>query len=433
MKRLYGTPTLIVALSVLTGWVFYCLLTSEEDTALKWRIPVDLLVYIRAGAYVHDGKALYTDSFVKDLPFTYPPISGTLFAQLSQLSRDWIIGVWQIGSIIALLIVVLLVLRERSIRLSLPTIIIAVLLTAGSIALEPVHGTFFFGQINILLLLLVSLDLLPRRFNFGGVGTGLAAALKLTPAFMGLVFLIQKRWWAAAISILTFIAAGVVGFLTVKDAETFWSDSIFQSSRVGVHENPGAQSLRSLLVRIWGIDGGPIWYGLALMTVAFTALAVTVAIRRGNKSAAMAFAGICACLISPFSWFHHWVWVVPLAIVVFVATNQFLGSRAHGFVTQQFAALGSILAMIVISLPFVSSHVWWSVSYRNLDEVPMFQPWGELLFTASGLIFIVVYALSGFYDGFGAGRGHGRHSRANDIRGGSSRRINRINPINAEA
>ena len=39
-----------------------------------------------------------------------------------------------------------------------------------------------------------------------------------------------------------------------------------------------------------------------------------------------------ACLVSPFSWYHHWVWVFPLAIVVLISVNQALGKRLRGVI-----------------------------------------------------------------------------------------------------
>ncbi len=51
-------------------------------------------------------------------------------------------------------------------------------------AFEPLRETFSFGQVNMLLLFLVAVDLLrllPGGNRWAGVGIGLATAIKLTP------------------------------------------------------------------------------------------------------------------------------------------------------------------------------------------------------------------------------------------------------------
>ncbi|WP_159061579.1 glycosyltransferase family 87 protein, partial [Streptomyces europaeiscabiei] len=64
---------------------------------------------------------------------------------------------------------------------------------------EPLRDTFSFGQVNLLLLALVLADarlLATGRGRWAGVGIGLAAAVKLTPAiFIGLL-LLARRWRA---------------------------------------------------------------------------------------------------------------------------------------------------------------------------------------------------------------------------------------------
>ena len=142
----------------------------------------------------------------------------------------------------------MLVLRERGLKLSPAMWLLGFLLLCCTPANEPVHGTLFFGQINIFLMLLVALDILPRKRALPGIGIGLAAGMKLTPAYMGLVLLFQKRWWQAIIAILTFAVTVAIGFVTIPDAANFWTDAIFNSSRVGEHTNPGAQSIRSVMV-----------------------------------------------------------------------------------------------------------------------------------------------------------------------------------------
>ncbi|MBS5998915.1 glycosyltransferase 87 family protein, partial [Corynebacterium sp.] len=225
-----------------------------------------------------------------------------------------------------------------------------------------------------------------------------AAGMKLTPAYMGLVLLFQKRWWQAIIAILTFAVTVAIGFVTIPDAADFWTDAIFKSSRVGEHTNPGAQSIRSVMVRAWGIDGGWIWLAAVVVVFILTCLALRTAMKHRNNSAALALAGISSCLVSPFSWYHHWVWTVPLAVVVLVAVNQGLGKRLPGILGAQVAGLVSVLAMCAVTMPFISAPVWLSAASRSLNHWDL-QPWGMLAFTGAGVLFIAFYAVWGFIPG----------------------------------
>ncbi|GAA5156562.1 MULTISPECIES: glycosyltransferase 87 family protein [Amycolatopsis] len=75
--------------------------------------------------------------------------------------------------------------------------------------LEPVHSTFDFGQVNLLLMGLVTADVLLARRRARGTGVGLAAAIKLTPLAFLLFFLVRRDHRALGTAIATF--AGVTG------------------------------------------------------------------------------------------------------------------------------------------------------------------------------------------------------------------------------
>lgn len=398
MKKLYGLPTVVTLLAALIGVIVYRFSIYDGNSAFVWRVPLDLKIYWLAGGEVAQGANLYDNAYIGDLPFTYPPFSGTLFTWLSSLADDPLILLWQGGTALALFTVIMLVLRERGLKLSPAMWLLGILLLCCTPANEPVHGTLFFGQINIFLMLLVALDLLPRKRALPGIGIGLAAGMKLTPAYMGLVLLFQKRWWQAIIAILTFAVTVAIGFVTIPDAAEFWTDAIFKSSRVGEHTNPGAQSIRSVMVRAWGIDGGWVWLAAVVVVFILTCLALRTAMKHRNNSAALALAGISSCLVSPFSWYHHWVWTVPLAVVVLVSVNQALGRRLHGFLGAQLAGFVSVLAMCAVTMPFISAPVWLSAASRSLNHWDL-QPWGMLAFTGAGVIYIAFYAVWGFIPG----------------------------------
>ncbi|MDO5032294.1 glycosyltransferase 87 family protein [Corynebacterium sp.] len=394
-KKLYGISTLLVTMAALFAVIVYRFHIFDGLNAFTYIMPFDLRIYQLAGEDLLAGGNLYDNPYIANFPFTYPPFAGLVFMLLPALGDSLIIA-WPAAIYAALLAIIIMILRERGVRITPAVLLVAVALTALTPANESIHGTQYYGQINVFLMLLVAFDLLPLKWRLPGVGTGLAAGLKLTPAYMGLALLFERRWWAALGSIITFLVTVIIGFMFVPDAKVFWTDAMFNSSRVGEHANPGAKSLRSLMYRVFGIDGG-VWWILAVLAVfALTCLALRTAYKHGNRSAALAMTGLSACLVSPFSWYHHFIWTVPFGIVVFVATNQALGTRLTGRFGAQLAGLLSVLALVVVELPFMSAPVWFAASSGNLDHIESFQPWAMSLWTMSCVIYIAAYAAWGF-------------------------------------
>ncbi|MFD0393469.1 glycosyltransferase family 87 protein [Streptomyces nogalater] len=132
---------------------------------------------------------------------------------------------------------------------------------------EPVWTTLRYGQINLLLAVLVLWDLTRRPADghdrWSGLGLGLATAVKLTPGLFpvfllatGLVdrlrggrgepWLRHARGAAVAFAGATLLAAAVLPY----DSWRFWTRMVFHASRVGLAEDTGNQALRGILARL---------------------------------------------------------------------------------------------------------------------------------------------------------------------------------------
>ncbi|AFH52769.1 Hypothetical protein Cp267_1889 [Corynebacterium pseudotuberculosis 267] len=397
-RNLRGAPTILVILAFFIPWD----LLHEDSILSKHKLtqwmPVDLHVYTLAGRHLQSGGKLYSDSFVWDLPFTYPPFSGALFKYLALFSDDWLTVIWQTANFLALIGVILLILARGERRVTVPTAFVAVGLAVASLGLEAIRGGFFYGQINLILMLLVALDFLPSNRRFAGVGVGLAAGLKLTPAFFGFVFLLERRWSAAFISAATFVITVLIGQLVVPDAAKFWTSAISDSSRVGVHTNAGAQSLRSVMDRVLGIQGGLLWVVAIIVVIAIAAYSIRLAIKRDNMPMAMAMGGITACLVSPFSWYHHWIWMVPVVVCIYLAVddaiNEFNAKHSLGWTGWLLNQAGAIVAtgiVVLVTAPQVSSIIWSDMAFFKRNENP--QDLGNLLFCGAGILVLVGYGI----------------------------------------
>ncbi|AKK06992.1 putative DUF2029 family protein [Corynebacterium mustelae] len=346
MRRLQLATSIPLALCAL--WVIISEFRLPPESQIFRVPPVDLLVYKLAAISLNSEGNLYDGDFVPGLPFTYPPFAGVVFRPLPLFADLPLTIAWQLLNFAAMFLVVWLIYRA-----SLP----AFLLSIAAIGLDAVHGGFYFGQINLLLMLLVALDFLPKNRRFAGIGVGLAAGLKLTPAFFVLIFIIERRWRAAVASAVTFIATVVIGWLFVPDATRFWTSAITDSSRVGVHDNPGAQSLRSVMERVLNMEQW--WLVAVVVTLLLVVLGIMVAVRSNDMAWAMVIAGIGACLVSPFTWFHHWVWMVPLAAVLM-----------RGFHRRPLTQVACVIGTVVLLLPHLSAAVSpYTVSSLSAEDV----------------------------------------------------------------
>ncbi len=315
---------------------------------------IDLMVYRAEGATVRAGGDLYAlRATAARLPTTYPPFAALLFTPLPLLDTALLRTLATAGNLALLVVFV---------RLSLKLVGHARVETAWWVAApavwcEPVWTTVRYGQINLLLAVLVLWDLTRRPAGgydrWTGVGLGLAAAVKLTPALFpvfllatGLVarlrgghgepWLRHARGAAVAFAGATLLAAAVLPY----DSWRFWTGMLFRASRVGHAEDTANQALRGVLARLLHTpEPGAVWMA-CVAVVAVLGLAVAVrAELRGQRAWAVCVCAVTALLVSPVSWTHHWVWCVPLVLL--------LWTRGH-----RAAALGTLLV-------FCSYAPWW--------------------------------------------------------------------------
>ncbi len=276
----------------------------------------DLSVYRYGGRAVLDGIALYdVDDPVTGLPFTYPPIAAVLMVPLA-LPPEWLVAALWTGASVAALAAVVVVVR-RSLGLAAAGWWVA-LVVVGSLALEPVGQTLAFGQVNLLLMLVIVVDLLAPKRRWSGALLGVAAGVKLTPLVFVVLLVLVGRRSAALRAVATFVATVAVGFAVMpRGATSYWTDGLVDPSRVGppwlAHNQSVTGALTRLLDRepptlLWLAVAGPLAVAVVLVAAAWW--------RRGDPVLAVGLASIATLLASPTSWSHHWVWAVPLGLVL---------------------------------------------------------------------------------------------------------------------
>jgi hypothetical protein len=298
--------------------VVYCVLLAEIGVLIWYAVAfkaVDFAVYMWGGRAVGHGTHLYLGKAGGHW-FTYTPLAAILFAPISMLPRAVGQVLWELASVAGLAVAWWATLKLAGWRPSLTMIAAA---TAVALALEPVYHTLFNGQINLILLAFVLVDVWRvAQGRRGGIGVGIAAAIKLTPGIFIVLFLLTRRTKAALIAAGTFAVCGVIGYLATPAASRlYWTRFFYDTKRVDA-PYIGNQSIYGAAIRIFhGANHVGGWYLPVTVAITVIGLAVaTVFARRGDWLSAGAVTGVTGLLISPVSWTHHWVWVVPALIVL---------------------------------------------------------------------------------------------------------------------
>ncbi|MBW5425812.1 DUF2029 domain-containing protein, partial [Streptomyces sp. BG9H] len=190
--------------------------------------------------------------------------------------------------------------------------------TALALWLEPVFQTIVFGQINLALACLILWDLTrPDGAPGRGVALGVAAGIKLTPAFFIAYLFLTGRVREATTALAAFAGTVLLGALALPAATVdFWTRRVFETGRVGKAWIVDNQSLQGLIARaLHEAEPGLAWAIPAALTAAtglWLARRSTAHSPQAHSPHGVLLAALTTLLICPISWSHHWVWCVPL-------------------------------------------------------------------------------------------------------------------------
>lgn len=271
----------------------------------------DLHVYLGAVRTVGEGLPLYDYAAENGDPFTYPPFALLVMQPLSLVPEAAV----RIGWTACTLIVVVLLARSLTRR---PVVVLA----AASVLLAsaPSQSNLRFGQISVLLVLMVLADglgLVPVRHR--GVLIGLAAAIKLTPLLFVPYLVITGQRRAAVRAAAVFLLAAGLGVAALPgDSFRFWTDAVFTTSRIGDLAAGGNQSVNGVLMRLGVVDperaAAWILYAGGLGVAALSWGRSLHA--EGRGALAVVTVGCATVAISPVSWTHHQVWTVLAGLLL---------------------------------------------------------------------------------------------------------------------
>jgi alpha-1,2-mannosyltransferase len=301
----------------------------------------DMRIYHGAAVWWASGRDLY--DFVQPettLGFTYPPFAALLMLPMAGLSMETAAWVNVVASLAALAVVLAALLGPIARRYGWSRWFAAAVGVPLCLAVEPVRETLGYGQVNLLLFGLILADLVALRWRaraevrpvsgsplrqylrsgaWAGVGIGLATSIKLTPALFILYLVVTRQWKAASTALGTAVGVSTATFLIAeRESATYFSRIMWETERVGAADMTPNQSLAGLLARIYDDTQGP-----TLVWLSFTLLMLAVGLSRaarshddGDELTAFTLVGLTANVVSPISWSHHLVFVLPAILVL---------------------------------------------------------------------------------------------------------------------
>ena len=238
----------------------------------------------------------------------------------------------------------------------------ALIVAGATIWLEPIKSNFAFGQINVVLMTLVIADCVPRRTPWPrGLLLGLGIALKLTPAVFLLYFLLRRDRRAVVTSLASIAAATLAGFaLAWHDSWQYWTHTVRNTDRIGSASLNTNQNMAGTLARLGLSDHAavPAVGGRCLLVLALTVWAARRVLRAGEPVMAVICVALFGLVVSPVSWSHHWVWVLPTVLVTAV-----LAWRRRNVALALLSAAGVAL-MVWTPIDLMPKHhevtaAWW--------------------------------------------------------------------------
>ncbi len=357
------------------GWLALLLPAHHSlvDDGGRLVFKLDSFVYYEAVRQWLDGGDLYSwyaNPPQHLWPFTYTPLAAWLIAPLTRMSYQSATVLLVVATPLCAAVTAYAALRRLGTGSRTAHGLAPWLALIAVVALEPFPKTMEYAQVNAILMALVAVDLLlvPERSRWRGVLSGLAAAIKLTPAVAILVLLARREWRAAATMAGSAVGLTVLaGLAAPAESWEFFTSAMWDPGRAGFADYSGNQNLKGAIARglpesAWN----PTWAACSLLAVAAAWFLCRRLGRLQVTSEADDEAGlvltlqvgvvmVLGLLVSPISWSHHWVWCLPALMSVGAATWRWRST-----------ALG--LAAIAGVLVFVLSMQWWFPEQNHVEQ-----------------------------------------------------------------
>ena len=404
-RRILGSGGLILA-ALFFAFALTAYLVDQavhRHAVLTW---YDLNVYNDSGLITRQlPSILYTWELKVGVKFTYTPFAALVFAGGSLIPFWTLRWIMTITSLAAIPLTAWLTLGAMG-RRGAGRLAATLAVSALALWIEPVSKALYLGQIEPLLMLLVVWDLTrPDSRRWKGVGIGIAAGIKLVPLLFIPYLLLAGKVRQAAVAAGAFIATVVLGFVFLPaPSASYWLTGYFvRPGRTGSVHSLVNQSLLGTLARLYGTvaPAQPVWLPLALVVAAGGLVGGAMLSRTGRRVQGWTLVGVTSVLVSPISWDHHWVWLLPV-----LAMLAALAIKARPLARTAYLAAIVLIAAVTGAWPwqFSGPHAYvprrgllgWFVKPPQVTQIMVVHGWQLLTWnlwvTVGALIYLGLLA-----------------------------------------
>lgn len=280
--------TVRAPIAQILGWL--CLLgaTYPQMYDKDYKLPqhFDVYVYWYALNNWFSGNSLYDWYALPDYkmyPFTYPPFGAWALSPLTWFDYETAARLMIIAIALQTAVIVALVGRSLSWSWGSAFAIAPWAAILVQQCLEPFTQSVGFAQVNTAMMALVMIDVAaPDSWKGRGVASGLAAAIKLTPAIAILIFLLRRQWRSAITMVATSLTVTLLSWvISPGESARFFFDAMWDPQRAGDAYYTSNQNLKGFVARAlpentWSIAWA-ITVALALVAAVWLCLRIQAA------------------------------------------------------------------------------------------------------------------------------------------------------------
>jgi hypothetical protein len=361
----------ILAIAIFV-FIYFCAINLPR--CLDGRSHCDFPNYYFAGMRLWNGQPIYYD-IAKDVhkflgyDISYkvypadPPFTVFILSVYSFLPYLW---AWVINMIVSLALLVWVIgLTCRFCKFTFPIFII---FTSAALVSQPFLYLIMRNHYEVILGLLGLLGWNAFKNGktwSGGIFWGLAASLKLFPAFLFFALPHYIGWRSFFKSLFFFLIFSLLGILAVGiDNSVDFILQIIPKSKMWY----GTAGNYSLISFFYALKAP--WVGWCLAVVAFLIGIYSSFYGKSNFTKVWISLVILSLLISPLSWLNYIVLIIPIIIILKASINKYSGNIIWGILTfSLFFAPADIVK---------TSHPWSTVL---LSSIPLFGLISLFIFT----------------------------------------------------
>lgn len=277
----------------------------------------DLETWVGEHGVLHVEGSLYDST-----QFTGTPFVGLVLKPFTRAAEQALGWGWTFGSLLLVVALGLVAARALPQPVGRRTALLAAPVAVSLLMLSlPVRNALWLGQTSIMPVLLVLLGCFAVRGahgdRVGGVLIGVAAAFQPTVLlFVPLLWFTDRRRAAVSTGATFLVCTAVAWAAMAQDSYTYWVHHMAGVGLGGAADDLANQSLHGALLRV-GLSG-PLEIALFLLlggAVAVLALRRAVRYARdGQLLLAVAVTGCAAVVVSPATWQHQLLWVLPAVV-----------------------------------------------------------------------------------------------------------------------